>query len=286
MKKIQFFLFAFILCVPFLTAQVYTAKDKEICNSKFNLAANAGLAKKPINDVISEIGKSFLGTDYTASALEVDGEEQLVINLAGLDCTTFLENTLVFSRLIKTGKSSFEDYLSELTNIRYRSGKIDGYTSRLHYFSDWIHDNIKKGILKDITRSAGGEKVKFNLNFMSTHPASYKQLKNNPDLVNTIGKQEQAINEREYFYIPKEKVALFEGNIKSGDLIAITTNIKGLDISHVGIAVKEKDGRIHLLHAPTVGSKVQVTDDPLPEYLLKVKKHRGIIILRATEPIL
>jgi hypothetical protein len=286
MKRLQFFVFAFLLCASMLKAQVYTNKDKEICSSKFKLAANAELAKQPINDVIAQIGKSFLGTDYAASALEADGDEQLVINLTGLDCTTFLENTLVFSRLIKAGKSSFEDYLHELENVRYRDGKLKGYTSRLHYFSDWIHNNIKKGILEDITKSAGGEKLKFNINFMSTHPASYKQLKNNPDFINTIGQQEQAINEREYFYIPKEKVPQFENFIKNGDLIAITTNIKGLDISHVGIAVKEKDGRIHLLHAPTVGSKVQVTDAPLSEYLMKVKKHSGIIILRASEPVL
>jgi hypothetical protein len=277
-------LLAVCLLTASVSAQVYNNKDKEVCGSKFAFAAKAALAKKPINDVIAEIGKSFLGTNYVASALEQDGDEQLVINLTGLDCTTFLENSLVFARLVKSGKTSFDDYMNELAFVRYREGKIDGYTSRLHYFSDWIHNNIKKGIVKDVTKEAGGEKYRFNLNFMSTHPASYKQLKDNPSFVSLLEKQEQTINGREYFYIPREKVIKYEDKIQNGDLIAITTNIKGLDIGHVGIAVKEKDGRIHLLHAPTVGSKVQITDEPLPDYLMKVKKHSGIIILRAIEP--
>jgi hypothetical protein len=284
MKKV---LLSFILILVFslsVSAQVYSDKDAEICNSKFTLAVNKNLAQKPIPDIIAEIGKSFLGTNYVASTLEAEGEEQLVINLNGLDCTTFLENTLVFARLIKSGKTSFNDYMNELTAIRYRDGKVDGYTSRLHYFSDWIADNVKKGIVKDITKDAGGERLQLDLNFMSTHPASYKKLKENPAYIPVIEKQEREINSREYYYIPREKLSRLENKLQNGDLLAITTSIKGLDIGHVGIAVKEKDGRIHLLHAPTVGSKVQITNEPLADYLMKVKKHSGVIILRAIEP--
>jgi hypothetical protein len=283
MKKILLF-FTLVLFTVSVSAQVFSDKDEEICRTKFTFAAASNLAAEPINDVIAEIGRSFLGTDYEASALEKEGDEQLVINLTGLDCTTFLENALVFARLIKSGKPSFNDYMNELQFIRYREGKIDGYTSRLHYFSDWIADNVKKGIVEDVTKDAGGEKLKFGLNFMSTHPASYRQLKENPSFVPVIGQQEKEINSREYYYIPREKVIVAEKHIQNGDLIAVTTNIKGLDIGHVGIAVKEKDGRIHLLHAPTAGSKVQITKEPLSNYLMKIKKHSGIIILRAIEP--
>jgi hypothetical protein len=44
------------------------------------------------------------------------------------------------------------------------------------------------------------------------------------------------------------------------------------------------DGRIHLLHAPKVGYKVQIIDTPLSDYLAKIKKDTGVIILRALEP--
>ena len=265
-------------------AQIYKEKDVEICKSKFEMAVSKDLADKPIGDVITVVGKSFLGTDYIAHTLEVGDSEQLVINLTGLDCTTFLENTFVFSRLIKEGKTTFKDYENELEKIRYRDGKLDQYPSRLHYFSDWIYNNTHKGIVKDITKEIGGEPIKFDVGFMSENPKYYVQLKENPDFIPIIKKQEEAINKREYFYIPKEKVAAIENNIHNGDLIAITTNLKGLDIGHVGIAIKMDDGRIHFLHAPIVGSKVQITDEPLPDYLTRVKKHTGIIVLRAVDP--
>jgi hypothetical protein len=261
-------------------SQIYTEKDVEICSSKFELAVDKKLTDKPINEIISEIGRSFLNTEYEAFAIEKPGKEQLVIHLTGLDCTTFLENTLSLSRCIKKRKTSFKEYQNELTFIRYRDGKIDGYPSRLHYFSDWIFNNTKKGIVKDVTKSIGGEPITFNVFYMSKNPDKYKHLTETPDFIPIIAKQEEAINKREYFYIPKEKVEKFENKIQNGDLIAITTNLNGLDIGHVGIAVKESDGRIHFLHAPLTGSKVQISEKPLPEYLMAIKKHTGIIVLR------
>lgn len=269
-------------------AQIFTDKDVEICNSKFSLAVeNPDLIgiEKPIGDIIVEIGKSFIGTDYEAFAIEKDGEEQLVINLTGLDCTTFLENALVFSRLIKKGKTTFEDYQSELSYIRYRNGIINRYPSRLHYFSDWIYDNVEKEIVEDITKEIGGEPINFNLNFMSTHPQFYKQLKEKPDFIPVIEKQEKEIACRSYYYIPKENVLSVEDKILNGDLIAFTTSKEGLDIGHVGIAVKMEDGSIHLLHAPVPGSKVQISENHLSGYINKLKNDTGIIVLRVLEPI-
>jgi hypothetical protein len=264
-----------------ISAQIYSDLDIGICNSKFDLAVKEHLSDSSINNIISEIGKSFLGTSYEAFALEQKGKEQLVIHLTGLDCTTFLENTLALSRCIKKEKTFFEDYLHELTYIRYRNGKIDEYPSRLHYFSDWIYDNTRKGIVKDVTEDIGGEPVKFRVYFMSKNPDKYKHLSESPEFIPIIVAQEKTINQRTYYYIPKEKVEKIESKIQNGDLIAITTNIKGLDIGHVGIAVKESDGRIHFLHALLAGSRVQISDKPLPEYLASVKKHTGIIVLRA-----
>jgi hypothetical protein len=264
--------------------QVYSEKDVDICKNKFALAVEKGLKDKEIATVISQIGRSFIGTDYVGFAIEKEGDEQLVIDLSGLDCTTFLENSLVLGRLVKKDATTFEDYQKELTFIRYRGGVIDKYPSRLHYFSDWISDNRKKGVVKDVTKEIGGEKINFNLFFMSKNNNLYKHLKENPAFVQVIRAQEEEINKRDYYYIPKEKVAKAESFIKDGDLIACVTNLKGLDIGHVGIAVKEGNGRIHFMHAPQEGSKVEVSRDPLPIYLSKVKKHTGIIVLRPQEP--
>jgi len=279
-------LFLVYLFCSILTAQVFSEEDVEICNAKFQLAVNKNLAEKPMGDIIVEVGKSFIGTDYLSHGLEKDGDEQLVINLTGLDCTTFFENSLVLARCIKKGKTSFEDYMNELQLIRYRDGVINEYPSRLHYFSDWIYDNVKKGIVEDVTEEIGGKKISFNLNFMTTHPDSYIQLKSRQggtDFIPIIKEQEKEIGCREYYFIPKEELNSKEGQIQNGDLIAITTTVEGLDIGHIGIAVIMDDGRIHLLHAPTENTKVQITEQPLTDYLMKYKRHSGVIVLRSLE---
>ncbi len=273
-----------VLFTNHINSQIFSEKDKEVCNSKFAFAVDKSLSDKPINEVIVEIGKSFLGTEYIAHTLENDGDEQLVINLTGLDCTTFLETSLAFARCIKKGKTGFDDYQDELTFVRYRDGKIDKYPSRLHYFSDWIFNNQQKGIVKDITGEIGGKKIKFSVDFMSENPKYYKQLKENPEFIPAIIKQEKEINSRNYFYIPEDDIENVESNIKTGDLIALTTSDKGSDIGHVGIAIKKDNGRIHFMHAPLVGSKVQITETPLSDYVKKIKKHTGIIVLRVQEP--
>jgi len=138
----------------------------------------------------------------------------------------------------------------------------------------------KRGIVKDITKEIGGIRYKKEINFMSSNPKSYKQLRETPALVKRIKKIENEINGREYYYIPEGNLAELECNINDGDLISITTTIKGLDVSHVGIAVRNDDGRIHLLHSPNVGYKIQITEKPLADYLEGNKKQTGIIVVR------
>jgi len=267
-----------------LQAQIFSEQDVEICNSKFQLAMDKHWESLSVGDLIAGVGKSFIGTDYLSHGIEKDGNEQLVINLTGLDCTTLLENALVISRCIKKGKTSFEDYQQELQFIRYRGGIINEYPSRLHYFSDWIYDNISKGIIEDVTAELGGDKIRFDLNYMSTHHENYKHLNENSNFIPVIEKQEQEINSRQYYFIPKEKLNAKEKLIENGDLIAVTTTVSGLDIGHVGIAVRMEDGRIHILHAPTENTKVQISEAPLSEYLMRFKSHSGVIILRAVDP--
>jgi hypothetical protein len=119
---------------------------------------------------------------------------------------------------------------------------------------------------------------------MSENPKYYKQLQDNPEFIPVVSKQEKEINSRQYYYIPEDAIEKIESKIQTGDLIALTTSDKGLDIGHVGIAIKMDNGRIHFLHAPLAGSKVQITETPLSDYAKKIKKHTGIIVLRVIEP--
>lgn len=283
----SFSLFFFLYSLIFTAtgcAQETEDINLQICNSKFNLALEENLIEKPINEVVVEVGKSFIGTDYAAHTLEVNDEEKLVINLSALDCNTFVENVLAISRSIKQGKTSFDDFQDELKLIRYRNGEINKYPSRLHYFTDWIFDNEEKGLVKNVTKVIGGEKLELNLNFMSSHPEYYKHLKTNTDFIPIIKKQEQEISRREHFFIPDGKIEETENGIKNGDILAFTSSIEGLDVNHVGIAIRMDDNRIHVLHAPNVGYKVQISELPLAEYVNNIEKDSGVIVVRVLEP--
>lgn len=283
MKKLTL-LFALIFIINLSAQAVYTQKDVEVCNQKFELAVSKSLAEKPINEVIVELGKSFLGTDYEAHTLEKGEKEELIINLTGLDCYTYMESLIALARCIKSGDTSFENYTKEIESLRYRNGVMGDYPTRLHYASDWLYDVAKRGFIKDITKEIGGEVFENNVNFMSTHPESYKFLKNNDEFVKAIAETEKEISAREYFYIPQDEIESIEDEIQEGDLLMFTTSIKGLDIAHNGIAVKMDDGRIHVMHAPQVGTKVQISDKPLPDYVKAVKKQNGLIVARVLEP--
>lgn len=273
--------FLFTLLVVSASAQVkYTDADLQTCSNKFQLADSLNLFEKPINDVIIEIAESFIGTDYEASTLETEGEEELVVHLTGLDCYTFLEAVIVFARCIKMKNTNFDCYKNELENIRYREGKLNRYPSRLHYFSDWIYEMENREIGVDLTEEIGGIEYENKVHFMSANSKLYKQLEANPEFVDEMRKIESDISSRDYFFIPEEMIDKLEDKIVSGDILGITTDIDGLDIAHTGIAFRSEDGRIHLLHAPNVGKKIQISEEPLAEYLKLNKSQTGIIVLR------
>ena len=231
----------------------------------------------PIGDLIVKAGSFFIGTPYVSHTLETE-PEQLVIKLREVDCNTYAEYVLAISRTIKSDNPSFEKFAQELQNMRYHKGVIDGYTSRIHYFSDWIFENSKKNLVKDISEEIAKTPYPLQINFMSTHPESYIQLKDSA-LIPLIAKQEKEISSRKMFYIPEEKLPEVEYLLKDGDIVGITTRIKGLDILHVGILVR-KENRIHLMHASSVLEKVVVSEETLEEYLLNSKPATGIMVAR------
>ena len=238
-------------------------------------------SKFSIGDVVAKVGTQLVGIPYVGGTLDnFEDKEVCTINMNGLDCVTFFESSLAIARLIKAEKTDPNLMMSQIEFTRYRGGKIGDYSTRLHYTSDLIYDNHKKNVVTDITKSFKGS-IKFNqlINFMGTHPNSYKQLKNDTSLIKKIISIESIINKRKLFHLPKENVALIENQLKSGDIIAITTSIKGLDCSHTGLCVRDSTGTIKFMHASLTKKQV-VIDTSLSEYLKTVSKHIGIIVAR------
>jgi hypothetical protein len=255
---------------------VYLKQDKLIVETKLHeFAKDTAL---PANELIVEIGKSFLGTPYVSATLENGADEKMVVNLRELDCTTFVENVLALSLVVKSGKGNFESFVSELQKIRYRNGIRKGYPSRLHYFSEWINNNQQKGIVNgSINRN--GQKIDKSINYMSLHPVDYPVLKEHPELIPQIAMQEKELSKQEFWYFPKSDFANLYRNLKHGDIIALTSNIDGVDVNHVGIIIK-RGNEFYLLHAPLSGKKVLISDNPITDFLKPASKNSGIMIAR------
>ncbi|HPF51909.1 MAG TPA: DUF1460 domain-containing protein [Draconibacterium sp.] len=229
-------------------------------------------------NLVELVGKEFLGTPYVANTLEKI-PEHLVINLRELDCTTFGENCLAIARTIKSGDASFENYTKELQTLRYYNGIINGYPSRIHYFSDWIYENDKRGFVKRVSEQISHVPYPMDLNIMSTHPDSYKQLEGNQEFVKLIKQKEAEISLRKMFYLPKDQISKYESQLQDGDIVGLTTSVEGLDITHVGIIV-HVNGQVHLMHASSKEMKVIISDQTLEDYLNGRSSVSGIMVAR------
>jgi len=285
MKKHHLLLLFFLIISSFSFAQllprkdrVYTEKDSLVFVDFKTTAATNKWDGLPLNELVVKAGMYFLNTPYVAHTLELSQEEKLVVNLREFDCTTFVESCFALARTIHMGKN-FDTYCAELEKMRYRDGIKTDYPSRNHYFTEWIRDNEQLGLVKDMTQEIGGVPLKVKVNFMSTHPDKYMQLANNPDFVQRMAPIEKEISARNYFYISKENLPQVEKGIKTGDIIAITTNMDGLDISHVGYAIWQ-NGKLHFMHASSAGKKVMISDKTLFEYLSDITHHTGVMVVR------
>lgn len=226
--------------------------------------------------------KQMLGVPYLAGTLDGNEEEQLVVRTDALDCTTFVETVLALCIADKRDKRDFEGFKKALVLVRYRDGVLNGYASRLHYFSDWIRNNEQMGFVKECTpETSCAQTQPLWLNFMSVHSDSYLPMKKDASLIREISSLEKEWQGVEVFYIPKENLSLSsdELKIKNGDILAITTNIKGLDVVHVGLAFW-RGRKLHLLHASSVAQKVIEDSSSLYEYSKNKNAHTGVRVIR------
>ena len=222
--------------------------------------------------------KQMLGVPYVAGTLDKNEEEKLVVSVDELDCTTFVETVLALTIADNRGEENFEGFKQALMHVRYKDGILNGYISRLHYFSDWIRNNEQMGFVKECTSETScAQKQALWLNFMSTHSDSYLPMKKDASLVKEMASLEKEWQGVEVSYIPKECLNLPPDalKIKNGDILAITTNIKGLDVVHVGFAFW-RGQKLHLLHASSIAKKVIEDPQSLYEYSKNKKAHTGV----------
>ena len=269
-----------LLGALYLNAQQLSTTDTQTVSRLLSLAK-----KQPsTTNFPLFFARQFIGRPYVAYTLEVGDEEQLVLNTRELDCTTLVENVAALTLCVYRNQYTVSDFIHVLTELRYRQGMLDGYCSRLHYFTDWILDNQKLGLVEELQspNPPFAEVQVVRTDYMSKHPQAYKALRNHPSMVKTIRKQEQKLTGLQFRYIPKRSVgntAIMKKAVHDGDIIAITCSKPGLDIAHLGFAVWRKDG-LHLLNASQLHKRVLEEPMTLYNYLRKHPSHTGIRIIR------
>lgn len=283
-KNILYILFIGCLglyALPSLSEEaVYTKSDSL---NVIRLLRQAHVMKNKPDCWMLYFGKKFIGVPYVGGVLDGTDDEKLIVNLRQLDCTTFVEYILALSQCAAHGQTKWKNFLYELRNIRYIGGNV-AYTKRQHYFTIWINDNVKDGLVSDIQLPDPpfSAKQRISINYMSTYISSYKMLSRHPSWWKGIRQLESSVNGQVYRYIPKEKIAntrLLRQTIHDGDIIVIITDKKGLDTSHIGIACWHKDG-LHMLNASSIHHHVVEESMTLFRYMQHHSSQLGIRIAR------
>ena len=281
MKKTILFLATFLI-TNIVSAQqnvVYVDEDIEIFNQYISYILEKK-HKEDLDYILENTAIYFLEKPYVAHRLEIEGNEKLVVNLREFDCTTFVETVIALSQTVSSKVLTFENFINKLETLRYREGVLDGYSSRLHYFTDWIFDNEQVGLLKDITIQLGGITEKKSIDFMSTHRDAYSQLKVNDETLNKIIDVEKVINDRGIIsYIPKANIDDITNIVPHMSVLAFSTSIKGLDVTHTGF-VFQKGGKLTFIHASSSKNKVIIDSLSISEYCNSQKSCTGIILAK------
>lgn len=260
-----------------LSATHYTAADSARIEQLLRMDTGSG------SDVLF-YARQFKGVPYVASTLEVCDPERLVVNLRGLDCTTLVETAMALAMTRREGRTDFASYCRNLMRLRYRGGRLDGYLSRLHYFTWWMHDHLESGLIGEVKDGSHfTAPIRVDNHYMSRHADKYRLLREHPEWVDSIRSMEERLNGPDGTYLPEASVGLPRKElacIHDGDLIAIVTRKDGLDYSHLGLAVWGRDGLLHLLNASSIHHKVVEEPKTLRQYLRDHPSSIGIRVFR------
>ena len=245
-------------------------------------AKQQNLDDRPMGEIIQAIGDSFLGQPYAEGVLDKSATEKLVITLDKFDCVLFVETVLAIARGVAAQDYNYQNFVNRIESQRYLNGKLNGYCSRLHYFSEWINDNQKRQTVENITVKLGGIPMDKKLNFMSQHRSSYPQMIKDETTYQCIVNIEADLAKSTVNYIPENRIKNVYSQLQPGDIVAVATAVKGLDVTHTGLVYRNRDGNIGLIHASPSG-QVTVAYD-LYRYISRVESAIGIVVARAIDP--
>jgi Protein of unknown function (DUF1460) len=252
--------------------------DQLRLNQTLRIAKQDQLATKPFGMVVQAIARQYIGATYQAGLLDQSPTEQLFISLQRFDCVLFIESMLALARTVVANSRSPSTFAHQVKVQRYRDGDQQTYCGRLHYFSDWISDNERRGLVRNVTLALGGVPLRKPLNFMTQHRSSYPQLQRSEPEFICLKAAEASLALKTRYYIPTAKIGGIYPKLQAGDIVAIATAVPGLDVTHTGFLERQPNGGVGLIHASPVGAVARASD--LQTYASRVPEAIGIIVAR------
>jgi N-acetylmuramoyl-L-alanine amidase-like protein len=240
-------------------------KEKEIVllgkwnEKQLDNVIHKGSQIRDLGERIDFLSGQFLNASYKESTLigSINTGEVFVINLEGMDCFTYIDYVEAM-RL----SSSFSEFKENLRRVRYKSGNV-AFQNRNHFFTDWREFN--SGYIDDVTKKVAGEKTKTVVKVLNRKENGTYFLPGIP------------VKERKIEYIPSNAFdrTIIEG-LRTGDYVGIYSDMPGLDVSHTGIIVKDRD-KVYLRHASSREGNGRVVDEDLINY---ISNKPGLVVLR------
>ncbi len=270
--------------VPPVVASVPAVTDsttQELFARVMDTAAGAAFAGEDMGAIMQRVGELFVGSSYVGGLLDAPSDESLIVSLDKFDCVLFVETVLSLAQGIAHEDRSFDSFVGRVESLRYRDGRLDGYCSRLHYFSEWIHDNEKRGSVHNVTLALGGLRADGQLDFMSRNRDLYARFAGDDSLFAGVKAMEETLASLDRWYIPQNKIRSIYPLLRAGDIVATSTTVEGLDVSHSGLVYIQEDGGVGFLHASTK-SGVTIAED-LAEYVLANRATHGIVVARPVD---
>lgn len=243
--------------------------------------------ESPVGKAATRVGELAAGSPYEPYTLDAylkaggnPSNEPLALSLTSFDCVTLVEACVAVARLAAYPlPPSWDRFGQQIERMRYRGGKRGGYSSRLHYFSEWITDGEARGLVQDRGVELGGAEDPRPLRFMTAHRSSYAALADE-GVFREIGAIERRLDGHSRRVIPTKRIPEVVDRIDSGDVLGFATEIPGLDVTHTAFAYRDGRGVLRVLHAPLSGGVVEVTRATLPEYVAAIRRATGILVAR------
>lgn len=263
-------------------AEVTQNRDQKAFQAVMENAIAQNWSSLPMSEIMQKVSEQFLGAKYQAGLLDEAESETFFASLTQFDCVLFIETVLAIARGIVQASYDYDTFAHHLIDQRYWNGHMNGYCSRLHYFSEWIIDNQKRGNVRSIASFLGGIPLSKKLNFMSSHRYRYPRMVNNEANYQCIVEMEANLDTTRLNYIPHGQINGIYPQLQPGDLIGVVTRISGLDVTHTGMVYRTPEGNMGFIHASPAG-QVAIAPD-LHTYIGHVPNATGILVARPVDP--